>query len=163
MAREGDSVIIQVFFIRDGKIIGREHYYMKHTEQTENEEIIRNFVMQFYAGTPYIPKELIIPVETEDMELCADWLSEKRGSRVRITVPIKGKKEKLVELAEKNAEIILRQDIEKVKRNKAKTEGAMQELMELLDLEGISRMEAYDISNISGYDSVGSIDRKSVV
>ncbi|MBR4718652.1 MAG: excinuclease ABC subunit UvrC [Lachnospiraceae bacterium] len=157
MAREGDSVIIQVFFIRDGKIIGREHYYMKHTEQTENEEIIRNFVMQFYAGTPYIPKELIIPVETEDMELCADWLSEKRGSRVRITVPIKGKKEKLVELAEKNAEIILRQDIEKVKRNKAKTEGAMQELMELLDLEGISRMEAYDISNISGYDSVGSM------
>lgn len=157
MAREGDSVIIQVFFVRDGKIIGREHYYMKHTQDTENEEIIRNFVMQFYAGTPYIPKELIIPVETEDMELCAQWLSEKRGSRVRITVPVKGKKERLVELAEKNAEIVLRQDIEKVKRNKARTEGAMRELMELLDLEGISRMEAYDISNISGYDSVGSM------
>ena len=157
MAREGDSVIIQVFFIRDGKIIGREHYYMKHTEQTEDEEIIRNFVMQFYAGTPYIPKELIIPVETEDMELCADWLSEKRGSRVRITVPQKGKKEKLVELAEKNAEIVLRQDIEKIKRNKAKTEGAMKELMELLNMDGIRRMEAYDISNISGYDSVGSM------
>ncbi len=157
MAREGDSVIIQVFFIRDGKIIGREHYYMKHTEQTEDEEIIRNFVMQFYAGTPYIPKELIIPVETEDMELCADWLSEKRGSRVRITVPQKGKKEKLVELAEKNAEIVLRQDIEKIKRNKAKTEGAMKELMELLHMDGIRRMEAYDISNISGYDSVGSM------
>ena len=157
MAREGDSVIIQVFFIRDGKIIGREHYYMKHTEQTEDEEIIRNFVMQFYAGTPYIPKELIIPVETEDMELTAQWLSEKRGSRVKITVPLKGKKEKLVELAEKNAEIVLRQDIEKLKRNKARTEGAMKELMELLDIDGIRRMEAYDISNISGYDSVGSM------
>lgn len=157
MAREGDSVIIQVFFVRDGKIIGREHYYMKHTEQTEDQEIIRNFVLQFYAGTPYIPKELIIPVETEDLELCAEWLSEKRGSRVRITVPVKGKKEKLVELAEKNAQIVLRQDLEKIKRDREKTEGAMQELMELLDLDGISRMEAYDISNISGYDSVGSM------
>ena len=157
MAREGDSVIIQVFFVRDVKIIGREHYYMKHTEQTEDQEIIRNFVLQFYAGTPYIPKELIIPVETEDLELCAEWLSEKRGSRVRITVPVKGKKEKLVELAEKNARIVLRQDLEKIKRDREKTEGAMQELMELLDLDGISRMEAYDISNISGYDSVGSM------
>ncbi|MBR5408210.1 MAG: excinuclease ABC subunit UvrC [Lachnospiraceae bacterium] len=157
MAREGDSVIIQVFFIRDGKIIGREHYYMKHTEQTEDDEIIHNFVMQFYAGTPYIPKELIIPVNTEDMELTAQWLSEKKGSRVKITVPVKGMKEKLVELAEKNAQIILRQDIEKVKRNKARTEGAMNELMELLDLDGINRMEAYDISNISGYDPVGSM------
>ena len=157
MAREGDSVIIQVFFIRDGKIIGREHYYMKHTEQTEDNEIIRNFVMQFYAGTPYIPKELIIPVQIEDMDLCADWLSEKRGSRVKLTVPLKGKKEKLVELAEKNARIILQQDIDKIKRNKARTEGAVRELMDLLEIEGVSRMEAYDISNISGYDSVGSM------
>lgn len=157
MAREGDSVIIQVFFIRDGKIIGREHYYMKHTEQTEDNEIIRNFVMQFYAGTPYIPRELIIPVEIEDMDLCADWLSEKRGGRVKLTVPVKGKKEKLVELAEKNARIVLQQDIDKIKRNKARTEGAVRELMDLLDIEGISRMEAYDISNISGYDSVGSM------
>ena len=157
MAREGDSVIIQVFFIRDGKIIGREHYYMKHTEQTEDNEIIRNFVMQFYAGTPYIPKELIIPAVIDDMDLCADWLSQKRGSRVKLTVPVKGKKEKLVELAEKNARIVLQQDLDKIKRNKARTEGAVKELMELLDIEGISRMEAYDISNISGYDSVGSM------
>ena len=157
MAREGDSVIIQVFFIRDGKIIGREHYYMKHTDQTEDNEIIRNFVMQFYAGTPYIPKELIIPVEIEDMDLCEDWLSQKRGSRVKLTVPLKGKKEKLVELAEKNAGIVLRQDLEKIKRNRARTEGAVKELEDLLDLEGISRMEAYDISNISGYDPVGSM------
>ena len=157
MAREGDAVIIQVFFVRDGKIIGREHYYMKHTEQTEDDEIIHNFVMQFYAGTPYIPRELIIPVKTEDMELTEQWLTDKRGSRVKITVPVKGKKEKLVELAERNARIVLQQDIDKLKRKKEKTEGAMKELMELLGLDGISRMEAYDISNISGYDSVGSM------
>ncbi|MCR4807544.1 MAG: excinuclease ABC subunit UvrC [Lachnospiraceae bacterium] len=157
MARSGDSVIIQVFFIRDGKIIGREHYYMKHTEQTEDTEIIRNFVMQFYAGTPYIPGEIIIPVETEDMELAAQWLSDKRGSKVRITVPVKGKKEKLVELAQKNADILLSRDIEKIRRNKARTEGAVAELTELLDIDGVSRMEAYDISNISGYNSVGSM------
>ena len=157
MAREGDSVIIQVFFIRDGKIIGREHYYMKHTEQTEDNEIIRNFVMQFYAGTPYIPRELIIPARIEDMDLCEDWLSSKRGSRVKLTVPLKGRKEKLVELAEKNARIVLMQDIEKLKREKERTEGAVRQIMDLLSLEGISRMEAYDISNISGYDSVGSM------
>ncbi len=157
MAREGDSVIIQVFFIRDGKIIGREHYYMKHTEQTEDNEIIRNFVMQFYAGTPYIPRELIIPVDIEDMDLCEDWLSEKRGTRVKMTVPKKGRKEKLVELAEKNAGIVLRQDLEKIKRNRERSEGAVKEIMDLTGIEGIVRMEAYDISNISGYDSVGSM------
>lgn len=157
MAREGDSVIIQVFFIRDGKIIGREHYYMKHTEDTGDDEIIRNFVMQFYAGTPYIPKELIIPVQIEDMDLCADWLSGKRGTLVKLTVPVKGRKEKLVELAEKNARIVLQQDIEKLKRNKARTEGAVKEISDLLGIDDVSRMEAYDISNISGYDPVGSM------
>ncbi|MCR5421714.1 MAG: excinuclease ABC subunit UvrC [Lachnospiraceae bacterium] len=157
MAREGASVIIQVFFVRSGKIIGREHYYMKHTEDTSDSEIVRNFVMQFYAGTPYIPKEIIIPLETEDMELAASWLGEKRGSKVRLTVPVKGKKEKLIELAERNAQILLQQDLDKIKRNKARTEGAVTEIGKLLDIDNISRMEAYDISNISGYDSVGSM------
>ncbi|MCR5507874.1 MAG: excinuclease ABC subunit UvrC [Lachnospiraceae bacterium] len=157
MAREGDSAIIQVFFIRSGRIIGREHYYMKNTEQSGDDEIIRNFVLQFYAGTPYIPKEVIIPVPIGDMELVSDWLSEKKGSRVKLTVPVKGKKEKLVELAAKNAGIVLRQDLEKIKREQARTEGAVAELSELIGIEGISRMEAYDISNISGFDSVGSM------
>ncbi|MBQ7564454.1 MAG: excinuclease ABC subunit UvrC [Lachnospiraceae bacterium] len=157
MARDNESVIIQVFYIRAGKIIGREHHYMKNTVDAADAEIIRDFVLQFYAGTPYIPKELLIPAEIEDRELLEEWLSEKRGNRMSLIVPKKGKKEKLIELAEKNAAIVLRQDIEKVKREEERTSGAVSELSELLSLEGIERMEAYDISNISGYDSVGSM------
>ncbi|MCR5791432.1 MAG: excinuclease ABC subunit UvrC [Lachnospiraceae bacterium] len=157
MARDKESVIIQVFYIRGGKIIGREHHYMKNAADSTDAEIIRDFIVQFYAGTPYIPKELLIPVEIEEKELLEEWLSNKRGSRLSLTAPKKGKKEKLVELAEKNAAIVLRQDIEKVKSEEARTTGAVRELEELLSLEGIERMEAYDISNISGYDSVGSM------
>lgn len=157
MAKDEKSVIIQVFFVRDGKIIGREHFYMKNTEETEDAGIVRSFVMQFYAGTPFIPRELIVPFELEDKELIEQWLTEKRGSRLRITVPQKGKKEKLVELAEKNAQILLSQDIEKIKREDARTTGAVREIGELLGLSGIVRMEAYDISNISGFESVGSM------
>ncbi len=157
MARDKDSVIIQVFYIRGGKIIGREHHYMKNTADSEDQEIIRDFIVQFYAGTPYIPKELLIPMEITDRELLEEWLTEKRGNKLSIIAPKKGKKEKLIELAEKNAAIVLNQDIDKVKREEARTIGAVREIEELLNLEGISRMEAYDISNISGYDSVGSM------
>ena len=157
MARDSESVIIQVFYIRTGKIIGREHHYMKNTADAADAEIIRDFIVQFYAGTPYIPKELLIPTEIEDRELLEEWLSGKRGNKMSLIVPKKGKKEKLIELAEKNAAIVLRQDIEKVKKEEERTSGAVNELSELLSLEGIERMEAYDISNISGYDSVGSM------
>ncbi len=157
MARDKESVIIQVFYIRGGKIIGREHHYMKNAENSEDAEIIRDFIVQFYAGTPYIPKEILIPEDIEDRELLEEWLSKKRGNRLSLVVPQKGRKEKLIELAGKNAQIVLRQDIEKVKREEARTVGAVHEIEELLSLEGIERMEAYDISNISGYDSVGSM------
>ncbi|MCR4655079.1 MAG: excinuclease ABC subunit UvrC [Lachnospiraceae bacterium] len=157
MARDKESVIIQVFYIRGGKIIGREHHYMKNAEEEENPEIIRDFIVQFYAGTPYIPKEILIPCDIPDRELLEEWLSDKRGNKLSLIVPKKGKKEKLIELAEKNASIVLRQDIEKVKSEEARTSGAVHEIEELLSLEGIERMEAYDISNISGYDSVGSM------
>ncbi len=157
MARDKESVIIQVFYIRGGKIIGREHHYMKNAEEAEDAEIIRDFIVQFYAGTPYIPKEILIPADIEDRGLLEEWLSKKRGNKVSLVVPKKGKKEKLIELAEQNAAIVLRQDIEKVKSEEARTAGAVHELEELLSLEGIERMEAYDISNISGYDSVGSM------
>ena len=157
MAKDEHSVIIQVFFVRNGKILGREHFYMSNANDTEDAGIIRSFVTQFYAGTPYIPKELIIPVELEDQEAIESFLTQKRGQRVHLIVPKKGKKEKLVELAEKNAQIVLAQDIEKIKRETAKTTGAVREIEELLGLCEIVRMEAYDISNISGFESVGSM------
>ena len=157
LARDKDSVIIQVFFIREGKIIGREHFYMKNTEDTSDSEIVKSFIEQFYAGTPFIPKELIVPTEFEDIELIESWLSMKRERPVHITVPKKGKKEKLVELAEKNAQIVLNQDIEKIKREEARTKGAVHEIEELIGLDNLTRMEAFDISNISGFNSVGSM------
>ena len=157
LARDKDSVIIQIFFVREGKIIGREHHYMNNAEETEDSEIIENFITQFYAGTPYIPKELLIPMEINNIELIQEWLSTKRGNKLKITVPQKGKKEKLVELAEKNAQMVLNKDIEKVKLEEARTIGALREIEELTGIPSIIRMEAYDISNISGYNSVGSM------
>ncbi|MBO4902936.1 MAG: excinuclease ABC subunit UvrC [Lachnospiraceae bacterium] len=146
------AMIVQVFFIRDGKILGREHFYMEHTEGEKKEDVLKSFIGQYYASCPGIPGELIVSTSVEDRELLEEWLKSIRGSRVRITVPQKGRKEKLVELAEKNAQIVLAQDIEKLKR-----EGnAVRELEDLLDIE-IRRIEAYDISNISGFDSVGSM------
>jgi len=157
IARDEDSVIIQVFFIREGKIIGREHFYMKNTEETQNHEIVKSFIEQYYSGTPYIPKEIIVPEELEEMELLESWLSMKGERSVHITVPKKGKKEKLVELAEKNAQIVLNQDIDKIKREEARTKGAVHEIEALLGIDGLNRMEAFDISNISGFNSVGSM------
>ena len=157
LARDEASVIIQAFFVREGKIIGREHFYMKNTEDTSDKEIIKSFIEQFYAGTPFIPKEIIVPSELDDMELLESWLSYKGERSVHITVPKKGKKEKLVELAEKNAWIVLKQDIDKIKREEARTKGAVHEIEALLGIDGLSRMEAFDISNISGFNSVGSM------
>ncbi|HOO28382.1 MAG TPA: excinuclease ABC subunit UvrC, partial [Lachnospiraceae bacterium] len=157
MARDEKSVIIQVFFVRSGKILGREHFYMKNTEDTEDAGTIKSFIMQYYAGTPFIPKELILPFEPEDRELIEQWLTDKRGAKTHITIPQKGKKEKLAELAKKNAQIVLRQDIDKIRREDARTGGAVKEIERLLGLSGIVRMEAYDISNISGFESVGSM------
>ncbi len=157
LARDAASVIIQVFFVREGKIVGREHFYMKNTEDSLDEEIVKDFVEQFYAGTPFVPKEIIVPKELEEQTLIEEWLSGIRGHKVQITVPKKGKKEKLVELAEKNARIVLNQDIDKIKREEARTTGAVREIEELIGLTGIERMEAYDISNISGFNSVGSM------
>ena len=157
LARDDASVIIQVFFVREGKIIGREHFYMKNTEDTSNADIVKSFIEQFYAGTPFIPKEIIVPEPLEDQDLLEGWLSAKREKSMKITVPVKGKKERLVELAEKNAQIVLKQDIDKIKRNEQRTIGAVKEIENLIGLSDISRMEAYDISNISGFNSVGSM------
>ena len=157
IAKDEQSVIVQVFFIRSGKILGREHFYMKHVEGEEEAEILGSFITQYYADCPQIPGEIVVSTQVADAQLLEQWLSATRGQKVTIVCPQKGKKEKLVELAEKNAGIVLAQDIEKIKREKKRTELAVAELEKLLGLSGIGRMEAYDISNISGFDSVGSM------
>jgi len=155
-SNETDAVV-QVFFIRDGKMIGREHFFMKGVEGILSEEILADFVKQYYAGTPFIPREIMLQYQIEDQELLENWLSERRGSRTYIKVPKIGSKEKLVELAAKNAALVLEQDKERIKREEGRTIGAVKEIEELLGLDGISRMEAFDISNISGFENVGSM------
>lgn len=151
------DAVVQVFFIRDGKMIGREHFFMKGVEGVAPEEILADFVKQYYAGTPFIPREIMLQYTIEDQELLENWLSERRGSRTYIKVPKIGSKEKLVELAAKNAALVLEQDKERIKREEGRTIGAVKEIEELIGLSGISRMEAFDISNISGFENVGSM------
>lgn len=151
------EAVVQVFFVRDGKLIGREHYYMTHVPEKNKPAILENFVKQFYAGTPFIPRELMLQYEIEDRELIEKWLSGRKGGRVYIRVPKIGSKEKLVELAAQNAKHILEQDRERLKREEGRTIGAVKEIAEILGLERIERMEAFDISNINGFENVGSM------
>lgn len=156
-ARAGDEAVVQVFFIRNGKLIGREHYHLTGVESDTRSGVMTSFVKQFYAGTPFIPRELLLQEELEEPELITEWLSAKRGQKVYINVPKKGEKEKLVELAEKNASLVLQQDSEKIKKEEQRTKGAMKEIENWLSLESIKRIESFDISNINGFESVGSM------
>ena len=151
------EAVVQVFFVRDGKLIGREHYYMTHVSGSKKPEILGNFVKQFYAGTPFIPRELMLQYEIEDSELIENWLSERKGGRVHIRVPKIGAKEKLVELAAQNAKHTLEQDRERLKREEGRTIGAVKEIAAIRGVEHIERMEAFDISNINGFENVGSM------
>lgn len=155
--RDDTDAVVQVFFVRDGKLIGREHFYMTHVQGYDSAQILLDFVKQFYAGTPYIPRELMLQEEIADIEILEKWLSTRKGGRVYIRVPKKGAKEKLVELAAQNAHLVLSQDKERIKREEGRTIGAVKEIAALLDLEQVSRMEAFDISNISGFANVGSM------
>lgn len=155
-AVDGEEAVVQIFFIRGGKMLGREHFYLQHVE-SDGGEIIGEFIKQFYSGTPYLPKELLVSELPEDAELLAEWLSTKRGQKVRIFAPLKGSKEKLIELAKKNASIVLEQDRENLKREQARTSGAQADLAAIIGLEKVVRIESFDISNISGYSSVGSM------
>lgn len=157
MAQTKDEAVIQVFFVREGKLIGRDHFHLKGVEDETSADILQSFVKQFYAGTPFIPKELMLEYEIGEKELICDWLSGRRGGKVTILVPKKGQKERLVELAHKNASLVLTQDTEKIRREEERTQGAMQEISGWLGLDGIRRVESYDISNISGFQSVGSM------
>ena len=156
-AKDGQDAVAQVFFVRGGKLIGREHFFLKTPQETSDAELLEQFITQYYAGTPFIPRELMIPVSLENTPLIESWLSEKKGRTVKILVPQRGMKEKLVEMARENAITVLWRDRERIKREEGRTIGAVKEIARLLELPEISRMEAYDISNISGYESVGSM------
>lgn len=156
-AKNKDEAVVQTFFIRAGKLIGRDHFYLTGVEDETDSQIISSFIKQFYAGTPYIPKEIFLETEPEEEDVLRQWLSDKRGQKVHLHVPKKGNKEKLVELAKKNALLILNKDAEKLKREEARTTGALKELASYLDLPYISRIESFDISSTSGFETVGSM------
>lgn len=157
LAKDDTDAVVQVFFVRNGKLIGREHFYMTHVSEDSESQILESFVKQFYAGTPFIPKELMLQEEIEDKDVIEKWLTARKGARVYLRIPKIGAKEKLVELAAKNAFLVLSQDKEKIKREEGRTIGAVKEIAALLDLDHIHRMEAFDISNINGFETVGSM------
>ena len=157
MTKDDNDAVVQIFFVREGKLIGREHHFIRVAIEESHGEILGNFIKQFYANTPMLPCELMLQYSIPDEDLVREWLSEKRHSAVHIVTPKKGQKEKLVELAYKNACIVMEQDRERIKRDQAKSSGAVHEIEKITGLEGIHRMEAFDISNTSGVESVGSM------
>ena len=157
LAKDEHDAVVQVFFVRDGRLIGRDHFYLNHVEGESRSAILGSFIKQFYAGTPFIPRELMLQCEVEDAEVMEEWLSGRRGQKVHLRVPKKGTKEKLVELAAKNAEMVLSQDRELIRREEGRTIGAMKEIAGWLGLQNATRMEAFDISNTNGFESVGSM------
>ena len=157
VAKDAEDAVVQVFFIRGGRLIGRDHFFLRNASDSTKAELLTSFIKQFYAGSPFIPAELMLHEELEEQELLEEWLTKKREHRVHIRVPKKGEKEKLVELARKNAALVLNTDKERLKREEGRTIGAVKEIEGLLGLKDIVRMEAYDISNTSGFASVGSM------
>ena len=157
VAKEESDAVVQVFFIRGGKLIGREHFYLRTSFEEDSAHVLENFIKQYYGGTPFVPGELMLATTVNDMTLLEEWLSEKRSGKVTLRVPQKGTKEKLMEMATTNAQLILSKDKERLKLEERRTIGAVKELEEILQLRQIKRMEAYDISNISGFATVGSM------
>lgn len=157
MAKDDRDAVVQVFFVRDGRLIGREHFHLNISAAEEDGQILNSFVKQFYAGTPFVPHEIWVQEELEDSEVIEKFLTARRKQKVKLVVPKKGQKEQLVVLAEKNAKMVLEQDKEKIKREELRTIGAMNQVGDWIGLRGVKRIEAYDISNISGFESVGSM------
>ena len=157
MSVDQHDAVVQVFFVRDGRLIGRDHFCLRIANGDSRPDVLSAFIKQFYAGTPYIPREIMLQYEIEDAALIEEWLSGRKGQKVHIQVPKKGQKEKLVELAKKNADMVLMQDRERIRREEGRTIGAMKEIANLLNLPKLERVEAYDISNISGFQTVGSM------
>lgn len=156
-AANDNDIVATVFFVRDGKLLGREHHHMNGNMQDISSEILTSFIKQFYSGTPYLPKEILVQSEVEDLEILEQYLSARRGSSVKIMIPQKGDKRRLLQLAMDNAALVLKQDMERIKRQEKRTVGAANEIAELLGIQSADRMEAFDISNISGCLSVASM------
>ncbi len=157
-ARAHDEALVQVYFIRNGKMIGREHFHLNGVEELTRSEVMTTFVKQFYSGTPFIPKELILQEEVDEANIISQWLSDKRGQKVYLKVPQKGEKNKLIELAARNALLTFEQFGDEMKRKEAKSKGALVEVAGLIGLDdAFRRVEAYDISNTQGFESVGSM------
>lgn len=152
-----EDAVVQVFFIRGGRLIGRDHFYLRTAKGAGEADIMLSFIKQFYGGTPFIPGELMLSEEVDEQEILEEWLTKRRGHKVNLRIPKKGQKEKLVELAKKNAQLVLATDKERLKREEGRTIGAVKEIQKLLGIEEIVRIEAYDISNISGFAAVGSM------
>ena len=157
LARDEADAVVQVFFIREGKLIGRDHFHLRAATAEDDGEILDSFVKQFYAGTPFIPRELWLQWPVPDETVIGQWLTAKKGQKVKIVVPKKGQKERLVELAARNAALVLSQDKERIKREEQRTRGAVRQIADLIGIQGVRRIEAYDISNTSGVESVGSM------
>ncbi len=152
-----DEAVIQIFFVRNGRLVGRDHFYMTGVQDLTDSEVIENFVKQFYSGTAFLPREIMLETDVEDREVIEEWLTNKKGAKVTLLVPKRGMKERLIRLAKKNAELVLTTDKDKLRKETARTTGAAQELADLIGIESAERVESYDISNISGFESVGSM------
>lgn len=157
LAKAGDEAVVALFFIRNGKLLGRDHFHMGGIGDSEKSEILMDFVKQFYMGTPFIPREILLQEEVPDTEILEKWLSDKRGGKVSFLTPKRGTKHKMMELAYKNAQNVLIKDSEKLKREEHRTIGAVHELEQLLGIRDLNRMEAFDISNTNGYENVASM------
>jgi excinuclease ABC subunit C len=157
LANDDTDAVVSVFFVRSGKIIGRDHFHVRVGAEEETSSLLTEFIKQFYSGTPFIPREIMLQEPVGEMDVLEEWLTKKRGRKVTIRIPQKGMKERLVELAAKNSDMILSQDKEKIRREEGRTIGAVKELEEILGMQGLNRMEAYDISNINGFETVGSM------
>ena len=157
LANDDTDAVVQVFFVRNGKLIGRDHFHVRVGTDEAMGNVLSTFIKQFYSGTPFIPKEIMLQTSIDEIEVLEEWLSGKKGKKVSIKVPQRGMKEKLVELAEKNAKLVLAQDKERIKREEGRTIGAVKEIEGLLGIRNLNRMEAFDISNINGFETVGSM------
>ncbi|MBO7357228.1 MAG: excinuclease ABC subunit UvrC [Lachnospiraceae bacterium] len=157
ISKDDEDAVVQVFFIRNGKMIGREHHHIPEIQGLTKKEILTEFVKRYYTGTPFVPREIMLPMEIDEEEAIAEWLSYVKGKKVKLLIPKIGQKEKLVELANKNASIVLNKDREKLILEEKRTKGAINELGDLLNMPGLSRVEAYDISNTNGFQNVGSM------